>query len=357
LTLKKWFVSTIGLFAIILAILAFMLVSCGGSNDSDIYIYHFNPSARMLEPETRPLPVGNNVVEAVVDYIHIGPRSGGLLSTWPYDIAPNRSDLLQAVKIEDSVLIVFFSTIYENIPPLEQALFKTAFVLTIESLVEKSLPQITEIKILVTDDYEHAFSTLIFNMHIEESSEMLDVPWLIYDGSPGVYNDPLISSAVTVPMTFNYLHFVDETGTGLIIETYESDEVELPQEERLRYALLLLIERFKPEGAIFPIPPETMIHSVIIDGFHIFIDLSADFADRFEGDTRLARLMIYSIVNTLIYTSEADSYLLRVNFMLDARQYEYFQGVQNFDQPFARDDTLLLSYIQEREQEFWRNLH
>ncbi|MCL2361162.1 MAG: GerMN domain-containing protein [Defluviitaleaceae bacterium] len=350
--MKKWFVSAAGLCMITLGILAFMLVSCRDSNDTDIYVYHFNPSARILEAEIQPLPVGDSIVEAVIDYMHIGPRAGNLVATWPYELAPNKSDLLQAIIVEDNMLLVFFSSVFSNMLPLEQSLFKTAFILTMETLVERAFPYIDDIKILVTDNYEYAFDNLMRSLSIAEDEEAPDVPWLIYDGSPGVYNDPLLSLALTFRMSFNYLHFVDETGTGLIIESYVTDEADRRQEERMRYALLLLIDRFQPEGAMFPIPQETVIQRVIIDGWHVFIDLSSDFVDRFEGDTGLARLTIYSIVNTLT----GDFPMTMVSFMIDARQHEYFHGVENFDQPFERDDGFLLSYIHERELETWGEL-
>jgi hypothetical protein len=86
---------------------------------------------------------------------------------------------------------------------------------------------------------------------------------------------------------------------------------------------------------------------VIFDGDNIFIDLSVDFVNRFTEDYDLARLVIFSIVNTLI----AEFPVNRVHFMIDTRQWETFHGVEDFHLAFERDDTLLLSYIRERAAE------
>ena len=348
--MKKWFISVTGLCVILLGVLAFLLISCRGSGDTEIYIYHFNPSARVLEAEARPLPAQGNIIEAAVEYIYTGPRIGNLASTWPIELAPNKSDLVHAIILESDMLLLFLSPVFDHIPPLDQSLFKTSLILTMESLVERNLPYVASIKVLVSDDYNYAFNTLILSLSADEDEEIPDVPWLIYDGSPGVYNDPVLSSVATIQTVFNHLHFVDETGTGLIVASYETDEVDRRPEELMRYVLLLLIDSLRPEGAMFPIPQETVIHSVITDRNHVWVDLSTEFIDRFEGDESLARLMIYSIVNTLI----ANFPRRWVNFMIDGRQHEYFHGIINFDQPFERDDTLLLSYIlEQREIETW----
>jgi len=353
--MKKWIVAATG-FCVVGLIVLVLLVSCGSGNDNNVYVYHFNTSARRLEAEARPMPtiqLENLWFDTIIGYMHSGPLSGNLTSTWPLEIAPLPEDLVRAVILEDSMLIAFFRPVFYDMQPLERTLFKAAFVYTMESVLSSVLRHydITDIKILVTDDYQYALDTLMLSLTAEEGEEVPDVPWLIYDGSQGIYNDPFLSSAFIAPHTFNGLHFVDETGTGLIIESHTTDEVDHHPEERARYALLLLFYRLRPDGAMFPIPPETIIRNVIIDGSDIYVDLSADFETRFIGGHHLARLMIYSIVNTLI----EDFRLTRVHFLIDTRQQETFHNIQDFHLPFDRDDTLLLSYILERlaEDQAW----
>jgi len=350
MTGNRWFLTAVGIGVIALAALLFFLVSCRGSNENIAYVYHFNPSAQRLEAEVRQMPAEGSLIEATVRFMHSGPVSGALISTWPYEFAPYPEDLFLAIMPEGSMLLAFIKPVFYEIPPLAQSLFKGALVHTMESLVERAFPHITEIKILVTDNHHHAFDILMLSLTAEEGDEIPDVPWLIYDGTFSISNDPSLSRALITPLTFNNLHFVDETGTGLIVKTHESDEVDFHTEERIRYALLLLINDFRPEGAMFPIPTETAIHDVILDQNDIFINFSADFMSRFVGGRNLAELMIYSIVNTLTIEFTAPH---RVHFLIDEQQYESFHGVEYFDQPFERDDTFLLSYIQEREQQPW----
>jgi len=347
--MTKWFVTAAGLGIIALAVLVLILVSCRGNSENIFYVYHFNPSAQRLEAEARRMPTEGSLIEAAVMFMNAGPLSGSLASTWPYDYAPLPEDLFHGIIPEGSMLLAFIKPVFHDMPPLAQSLFKGTFVLTMESLVERAFPHITDIKILVTDNHQNAFETLMISLTAQEGEEIPDVPWLIYDGTASISNDPPLGQSLITPWTFNNLHFVDETGTGLIVKTHESEEVDFHQEERARYALLLLINDLRPESAIFPIPSETVIHDVIIDGGDIFVNFSADFMSRFVGGHALAELMIYSIVNTLTIEFTPN----RVHFLIDEQQYESFHGIGDFDLPFERDDTFLLSYIHEREQQAW----
>jgi len=324
--------------------MVFLLASCGGDSDNSIYVYHFSPIARRLEAEARPMPSGYDLVETVIGFMHAEPLSGTLVTTWPYQLAPTMEDLVQAVILEDTMLLVFLKPIFHEMQSLEQTLFKAAFIYTMESLIERALTSVTEIKILVTEDYLYAFDTLMVALSAEEDEEAPDVPWLIYDGGFGLYNDPFVSRALLAPLTFSHLFFVDETGTGLFIESYTTDEADHQLEERFRQALSLLINDFRPEGALFPIPQETIIRNMWLDGDTVFLDLSSDFVTRFDGDARLAELMIFSIVNTLTRFPPN-----RVIFLIDDEPLEVFHGVQDFHLPFVQDDSFLLEYILERE--------
>jgi len=339
--MKKWISIAAGL-CVLGGVIAAILLLTGGSNDNNFYVYRFNPTARRLEAEARPLPTSGSAISEVINLLH----SSG--STWPHAVAPVPEDLIHVIKIQDNMLLAFFEPVFYDIAPLEQTLFKAAFIYTMESLMSRMFPHVTDIMMLVTDDYNHAFETLMLSLTSEEDE---DVPWLIYDGGDPIYNDPFLSRAFMAPFTFNHLHFVHESGLGLIVESHATEEVDHHQEERARYALMLLINNLRPEGAIFPIPTETIIHDVIITGDHILIDFSSDFANRFVGGQELARLMIYSIVNTL---TAQFSHIHWVHFMIDARQVESFHGVEDFHLAFERDDTFLMSYILEREsEEIW----
>jgi len=349
--MKKWIIAASGLSMALLGMVILLLISCGSDNNNYVNIYHFNPTARQLEAESRPLPVNGDLIEVVVAHFYSGPRTNALSTTWPTQLAPNMDDLLTAVMIENEMLLAFFTSVYYEMLPLEQTLFRGAFIHTMESMIGVAFPSVSDIMILVTDDHEYAFDTLMLNLFAEEDDDPPPVPWLIYDGSLGIYNDPFLSRALIAPLTFRNLHFVDETGLGLIVESYDTDEIDHDMEERVRHALYLLISGFRPEGAMFPIPAETIVLNVMIDGGEAFVNLSEDFEARFNGDRELAELMIYSIVNTLILDFQPVN---AVVFLIDTQLRENFHGIEDFHMPFTRNDTLLLSYILEREaEEIW----
>ena len=334
--MKKWLILGFLLCLIGLLALGALFLFQRSNNDNHIYVYYFNPSAGRLEAEARPLPEGDNQIKRVVRYLRLGPQSGQLVSTWPGELAPEPEDLLQAVILEESALLVFFSTVFNEIPPLNRSLFKAAFIYTMESL-----PFVSDIKILVTDNYEYAYDILMLSLTAEEGEYVPYVPWLIYDGSPGVYNDPFVSPTFVTSHTFSNLYFVDASGAGLFVAEYDAIEVIRQREQEARYALELLITRPRLEGALTVIPPETRVREIEFDGSDIYVDLSSDFMTRFTtGNTELAKLMIYSIVNTLI----AETVATRVFFLIDAQIVENFHGIEDFHLAFMRNDTLLLSY-------------
>jgi len=343
--MKKWLFPVIGLCIVVVIAIVAQLVIGRDSNYNNIYVYHFNPSTLMLEAESRPLP-SDNILETALEYIYQRPQSVNLETTWPLQEAPYIEDLVKTVVIEEDILVAFFSPVFDDVPPLTRTLFKTAFVHTMESLVYSAFPEITDIKILVTDEYEYAFEVLMLNLSAEEDEYRPNVPWLIYDGSRGVFNDPFLSPARITPFVFERLYFVHESGRGLIVVTHSTESIDRRVDQKAMYALDLLIDGLRPENATFPIPQETTVTDIIIDGDVIFIDFNSDFESRFDGDTDLAIVMIYSIVNTM---TSLFAGIHRVNFLIDTRQHEYFHGIEDFHMSFERDDTRLMSYILERD--------
>ena len=347
--MKKWIIAAAGFCVIGLVILGVVLFLQRNNDDNHIYVYFYNPSSRRLEAEMRPLPDGDAVM-AVLNYLHEGPNAGAHISVWPYE-AHDLEDLVTSVMMEDSMLLVFFSPIYYTMAPIEQSLFKTAFVESINSLIDRSVIYVSDVKILVTDDYEYAFETLMLSLSMDDEEDyeyVIEVPWLIYDSNhAGVYNDPDISPALLTSYTFRYLHFVDYTGTQLVVESYAADEVNRLPDQVLIAALELLIEGPRQEGAQAVIPPDTRVRNLEIDGSDLFVDLSRDFMTGFVGGTDLARLMIYSIVNTLI--SENPRNIFRVHFLIETQQEEVFHGIEDFHLPFEFNESLVVAYYGEHD--------
>jgi len=339
---KKSVIIGIGAGVVGVIALAVLFVSLRNNNEDYFSVYFFNPSAMVLVSETFSIPDGGDPVMQAAQYMRSRPWTAGHESTWPFDQAPEANDLIKNVRFNDSALLVFFSPVFYDIPALERSLFKTAFVYTLMSLY----PEV-EVKVLVADDYEYAYAALMLSLSTSDD-EPIDVPWLIYDSShPGVHNNPEISPTVIHDRVFRNLYLVDATGTGLIVREYEAIDASLQRESVARQALQLLISLPSQEETMPVIPAETDILSLEVTGVHMALDLSSDFYTRFEGDTHIARLMIYSIVNTM--AAELNIPNLRVFFRIDSQQVEYFHGIENFHFEFVRDHSLLLSYDHEYE--------
>ena len=352
--MRKWYIAGAGLAVLMFALLVVLLVTGDGDNDNHIYVYFFNPYTRQMQAEVRPLPEEGFQIQQVIKYLSSDPvRSGSLVSTWPMELAPEPEDLVSAVKLEASTLYAFFTPVFHDMLPLEQSLFKAAFIHTMSSL-----PSVSDIVILVTEDYVYAFEILMHSLAVEDDEDAEDtpnedddyvpyMPLIIYDSShAGVLIDPLdppISPHWIDNYAFNHLHFVDSTGSGLVVESYTVRDV-IRQDEQLAMVMLeLLIEGPRQEGALALIPSETRVLDVEIVLHDMFVNLSGDFMTRFTSGQELAYLMIYSIVNTLIAEFPT---LTRVHFLIDNLQIEQFHGVENFDLGFVRNDALLLSYIE-----------
>jgi len=331
---KRGVIIGIGAGVIGIIVLTVLVISLRSNNEDYFSVYFFNPSAMILVSETFSIPDGDDPVMQSVEYMRSRHWAGGHESTWPFDQAPEAEDLIRNVRFNDSALLVFFSSVFFDVPALERSLFKTAFIYTMESLYPEM-----EIKVLVADDYELAYEVLMLSLPVDDEEEYPYV--LIYNSEhPGIYNNPDISPRVIQDRTFSNLYLVDASGTGLIVREYEAIDVSLQREAIAGHAFELLITLPSQEGAMSVIPAET---DIIIEtsGVHMTIDLSNDFYNRFEGDKHIARLMIYSIVNTM--AAELNTPNLRVFFWIDSQQVENFHGVEDFHLEFVRDHSLLLS--------------
>jgi len=82
----------------------------------------------------------------------------------------------------------------------------------------------------------------------------------------------------------------------------------------------------------------------------MYVNLSSEFVTRFSGSEEIARLMIQSIVNTLLAETHAAT---RVFFMIETQQLEEFHDMPDFHTYFVRDDTFLLSYVEAMEDAYY----
>ncbi|MCL2404078.1 MAG: GerMN domain-containing protein [Defluviitaleaceae bacterium] len=345
--IKKWAAIGVAIVVVTVAVVAALVLYRGGSDANQINVYFFNQIERQMEAEVRPLPEGEFQIYDIIMYLHAGPRTGGLDTTWPLELAPQPEDLISAVKLQDTTLYVFLTPVFHEMSPINQSLFKAAFIHTLGEA-----PLVSDIKLLVTENYNYAFEAIMRGLDDDGQNNDNDedytpyVPLIIYDSNhAGILINPLdppISPQWMANRTFNNLHFVDATGTGLVVESYFAEDINMQPRRLAEYMLDLLIAGPRQEGAVSLVPPETSVLRIETDGSDIYVNLSSDFFTRFVGSRRDAHLMIYSIVNTLT----AELAQTRVFFLIETQQVEQFHGVEDFNTEFTRDNTWLLSYIE-----------
>jgi hypothetical protein len=277
--------------------------------DEDAYnilpVYFYNASASMLESEEHNLlTAGQDAqVEEAVSHIFGLPHMASLSRPWP-----EKEGFLLSCKMNGNILEAYFSSQYGELPPVDEALFSTAFVLTMEGL-----PFIDHVQI------------------IPEGLSPVDTAFL---NAGNTENDPNISPTRIIASTYT-LYFVKADGSGLVSREYTSDQVDKDQKEKFIIDELIALQN--SEGVFPTIPAETTV-TVETDESNstCHVNFSSEI-QRFSGSSELARLMLYSIVNSLTELSNVK----QVAFIIDSERVDQFKGVTGFDQVFKRDNSLV----------------
>ena len=282
-----------------------------------IPVYFFNASAGFLQAEWFPFP--EESFEAALGIMLTAlPRSSELTRV-THDEGLN---LINHFFVDESTLIVEFSEWYHDFTPIQAALFRSSLTLTMTWL--------PEVEYVVMRSAAEAYDG--------------EFVWTIWNESANtIANNPTISPLRISNATFT-LYFVDETGEGLVAEVYTATGVDLRRREENLLQRLIEGPTDDEQTPAFVIPPETRVRSVTLmsDAGGYYVDLSSEFVTQFNGTPAQARLMIGSIVNTLIENSDLRT--RRVSFLIDSERREEFHGVPDFHLWFALDEALILGY-------------
>ncbi|MCL2385953.1 MAG: GerMN domain-containing protein [Defluviitaleaceae bacterium] len=284
-------------------------------------IYFFNAGQGELEAEYQNLPqVGlYGQIDTVLGYFFSRPSGSGLLHVLPAGV--DSRGLLTEIYVDDDMLVASFSEIYQNMSAVDEAIFRSAFTLTMVGL-----PQVERVK----------FRTVGYNG--EAGRE-----WV--ESAATVANNPFISSTRRATQNF-ILYFVDESGEGLIYRRYTVADVDTHR--RLHHLIELLIAEQNAAGIMPLIPTETRVLDVQQHSPGIYIDFSSEF-QRFSGNSTQANLMLQSITHTI--NANHHGTRLDVFFLVDSRRWEDFHGVSGFNLGFSVDETVMLGFTPPEEYE------
>jgi len=305
----------------IAATIYFVDFSRDNNRHSYIEVYFFDATSGRLVSELRQWPDTITWTEAIIGFLMGEPINSRLTHTWPgFGVA----DFITDIYMEDTMLVVTFSDLYWEIPPVEEVVFRSAFTLTMIGL------EFVDSVLLRVDGYER------------------QVEWL--ESAETIANAPPISPILRPGITTFTLFFGHESGEGLVIETYETMVSAVPR-LRARAMLERLIAGPTTEGAVASIPAETRVLHVELHGESgIYVDLSSEFVTRFSGTQSQAQMMIASITNAVIENTGSPR-TRRVFFLIDSERREEFHGVPDFNLGFVFDETMMLGYGQEDESE------
>ena len=290
-------------------------------------IFYFNQSMGRLEAEGRPWPTDDvdfwfasqdgfwdiDVqifwVASAMGQLSYPPSNSQLATVWPaWDV---EVPFFHYFTIKDGILAASFYDDYLTMAPLEEALFRSAFTLTM-----LGLPFVDEVVIRAG------------GMEWNDTHET-------------IANNPTIS-ATWLANTELVLYFVEETSDSirLVREYYSAIGVDIQQ--RPLVALERLLDESPREGILAPMPEDTGIIAVIPapEIFSIYVNLSGDFMNRFIGSPVQARFMLQAIVNTLIENSGSPPTARQVFFLIDSARHEEFHGVMHFDRGFEYDSLI-----------------
>jgi germination protein M len=300
-------ISAVFVFLLLAAAAIYILLDRSEADGgTPLAVYFYNASASMLEAEEHAMVAAgtDEQLEEAVAHIFGLPHTASLTRPWP-----DREGFLLDCKMNGNILEANFSGQYNELPPVDEALFSTAFVLTMEAL-----PFVDHVQI------------------IPEGVSPADTAFL---NSTNTGNNPIISPARIIASTYT-LYFVSADATGLVAREYTSSQVDQDQKEK--FIIDELIARQNSEGVFPTIPVETGV-SVEKDesSSTCYVNFTSEI-QRFNGNAELAKLMLYSIVNSLTELTNVK----QVQFQIDSERVDQFKGVTGFDQVFKRDDTLVV---------------
>jgi len=276
-------------------------------------VYYYNPSSFRIEAEYKVLldDTENTDLDNAIRYLFDSPRNASL-----QNIAPDREGFLTGYEVYGNTLRVYFTDAYYTFAPLDEALFRASFVWTVTEFdeIENVSFFVDGVDLLSAQGGGHEYYNRV-NINI-----LPEISWVRITSRTFVF------------------YLINGGAEGLVKVERTIDNVDLDQKIE-RTIVEHLIEIPLSEDYYPAIPAETKILEITTTDGTCLINVSGDFNARYTGSQTAARLMIYSIVNTLI---ENIREVKRVRFTIDYNIVEQFQGLTEFNQLFEKDESLVL---------------
>jgi germination protein M len=245
---------------------AFALTKNAEDAGKTLNVYFLNPTTKKIEPESRTIPEGENVavVKSVLAEFQAGPKSVSLSKTLPNDVTITEVVLPAATTVAE----VEFSENYKDMPVNEEIFCRLSLVWTLTEL-----DFIDQVRIYVGD------------------AELLGD-----NGEPmGLLSRDNVSISQDIPpdtvSTETYkIYFSDDQGLRLapeerMIEVGSSQTAE-------KYIVEQIILGPSAPGLVSTVPKETKINDVRTEEGICYVDLTADFVNKFEGGSAAEKMAV-----------------------------------------------------------------
>jgi len=294
---------------------------------ASVKLYFVNTATNMWETETRQIPADakrTDIISEVLNMLVAGPRSATLSKSIPVTNAPLvvSATLVEDTKTSEDGLSRAFNTVQVNLSAEYKELTGTAPAMCVNAIVYS----LTELDFV--DD-----------VHFYIGDEEL----LKQNGQPvGQLNrdNVLLGNAAIPPETVDVrditVYFADEDILMLVPErrAVEMSVSKSPEQ----YIVEELLKGPTDEASVKTIPTDTKLRSATTEGDICYVDLSAEFVNRFDGGSAVERLMVYSIVNALTELPNVKKvkFLVDGDNIVDAKSFSL-----DLSKPFERDADML----------------
>jgi hypothetical protein len=132
---------------LVLGIVLFLIFGRGPDDYAQgwLPVYFFSASQGQLVAELRQIPQADSLerINAALRHFFDGPVNVSLSPVWPFDV--EFRELITDIYIEENEMVVLLSELYDEIPPLDEAFFRTSFTLTMVGL-----PYVNSVKFRTT---------------------------------------------------------------------------------------------------------------------------------------------------------------------------------------------------------------
>ncbi|MCL1829180.1 MAG: GerMN domain-containing protein [Oscillospiraceae bacterium] len=254
-------------------------------------------SDRLITYEIVTTPVSVSKRDVVINALNSPAFTAGLSGSLPDGVK------IISVDTANGFALVTVSDNFEELPAFEKTLAGSCITLTLCELEDISSVTI------------RAAGSMIFEALTPDGIMLYDTETLPYEKSLRLY-------------------FTD-TSVDLLRPEYHTLTVDAdtPLE---RYVIEELLRGPYNESLLSFIPPGTELLAITTEEGLCTVDLSSAFIDNEPPEPAVARLAVYSIVNSLTSLKETDFVL----FLSDGKPISYY-GLLNMSIPFERNDSLV----------------